>query len=104
MIVGEVHEELGCAAHAAVCPDRIIRTPREGRLITKNAFDNIGGVRGALAPQGRGDFIQSWGSEGQEASRQLLLRLVTLGEGEEDSRRRVLISEVKSLMGKIQSK
>jgi WD40 repeat protein len=61
---------------------------REGRVLTRAAYHEIGGVSGALA--GRGEEIYRGLSEpAQDAARQLFLRLVTLGEGVEDTRRRV---------------
>ena len=69
---------------------------RNGRNMTLAAYEEIGGVTGALAR--RADEIYA-GLEtaAQEATRQLFLRLVTLGEGIEDTRRRVLQSELVQL-------
>ena len=55
-------------------------------------------MRGALARRAEEIYL-GLGEQGREAARQLLLRLVTLGEGQEDTRRRVLRSEVNSLIG-----
>ena len=61
---------------------------REGSVLTRAAYHEIGGVSGALA--GRAEEIYTGLSEpAQDAARQLFLRLVTLGEGVEDTRRRV---------------
>ena len=61
---------------------------REGSTLTRDAYRAIGGVSGALA--GRAEEIYAGLAEpAQEAARQLFLRLVTLGEGAEDTRRRV---------------
>ncbi len=69
---------------------------RDGRLLTKEAYQSIGGVLGALAR--RADEVHdSLDEAGKAAARQLFLRLVTLGEGTEDTRRRVLRSELESL-------
>lgn len=66
---------------------------RQGRLLTRDIYQQIGGTAGALAK--RADEIYGGLDEaGQEAVRQLFLRLVTLGEGVEDTRRRVLRSEL----------
>src|SRR5262249_37574106 len=61
---------------------------REGNVLTRAAYHAMGGVSGALA--GRADEIYA-GLDGfaREAARQLFLRLVTLGEGTDDTRRRV---------------
>ena len=69
---------------------------REGSTLTQAAYRAIGGVSGALA--GRAEEIYGGlGENAQEASRQLFLRLVTLGEGAEDTRRRVERTELASM-------
>lgn len=65
-------------------------------LLTKQAYQAIGGVLGALARRAD-ELYEGLNAEGQEAARQLFLRLVTLGEGTEDTRRRVLRAEVEVL-------
>src|SRR4029077_6109798 len=67
-----------------------------GSTLTADAYRSIGGVSGALA--GRAEEIYNGlGEDAQEASRQLFLRLVTLGEGAEDTRRRVERTELASM-------
>jgi len=66
---------------------------REGRTLTKKAYAEVGGVLGALGRRAE-EVFASLGEAGQETARQLFLRLVTLGEGTEDTRRRVLRAEV----------
>ena len=69
---------------------------REGSTLTQDAYGAIGGVSGALA--GRAEEIYAGlGEQAQEAARQLFLRLVTLGEGAEDTRRRVERTELASM-------
>ncbi len=69
---------------------------REGSTLTQDAYRTIGGVSGALA--GRAEEIYAaLGEQAQEAARQLFLRLVTLGEGAEDTRRRVERTELASM-------
>ncbi len=68
----------------------------QGRTLTKKAYAEIGGVLGALGRRAE-EVFASLDEAGQEAARQLFLRLVTLGEGTEDARRRVLRSEIFSL-------
>ena len=66
---------------------------REGRTLTHAAYQRIGGAVGALAR--RADELYSeFDESGQENIRQMFLRLVTLGEGVADSRRRVARSEL----------
>jgi formylglycine-generating enzyme required for sulfatase activity/energy-coupling factor transporter ATP-binding protein EcfA2 len=66
---------------------------RSGRTLTLEAYQAIGGVTGALARRAEECFLQL-DAAGQAAARQLFLRLVTLGEGTEDTRRRVRRSEL----------
>lgn len=69
---------------------------REGNLLTRAAYEAIGGVSGALAGRAENVFL-ALTPEGQEAARQLFLRLVTLGEGVEDTRRRVQRDELNAM-------
>ncbi|MGQ0600495.1 MAG: nSTAND1 domain-containing NTPase [Anaerolineales bacterium] len=73
---------------------------REGRLLTKKAYAEIGGVLGALGRRAE-DVYTGLNEGGQALARQLFLRLVTIGEGTEDTRRRVLRAELDSLSGEI---
>lgn len=66
---------------------------RSGQLLTHAAYEQIGGVAGALAQRAEALFNQ-FDVAGQKAVRSVFLRLVTLGEGVEDTRRRVLVSEL----------
>src|SRR5262249_51572981 len=62
------------------------------------AYKAIGGTLGALAR--RADQVYSdLTPDGQGMARQLFLRLVTLGEGTEDTRRRALQAELLSVGG-----
>ncbi len=70
---------------------------REGRTLTNKAYREIGGVLGALGRSAEIIF-STLDQEGQSAARQVFLRLITLGEGTEDTRRRVLRSELESLV------
>ncbi len=66
---------------------------REGRLLTHAAYQKIGGAVGALAKRADSLFNE-FPETGQETTHQMFLRLVTLGEGAPDSRRRVNRSEL----------
>jgi WD40 repeat protein/DNA-binding SARP family transcriptional activator len=67
----------------------------EGKL-SLSAYAAMGGVAGALSA--RADRIyQATDPAGQRAIKQVFLRLVTLGEGRQDTRRRVARSELDSL-------
>ena len=69
---------------------------RKGRLLTHDAYREIGGAVGALA--NRADEIYlSLTDTGKELAHQMFMRLVTLGEGAEDTRRRAAQAELLSL-------
>lgn len=69
---------------------------RAGSAMTLEAYHEIGGTTGALARRAE-ELFQSFNGEEQAATRQMFMRLVTLGEGTDDTRRRVLQSELLSL-------
>ncbi|MCU1430569.1 MAG: putative Calcium/calmodulin-dependent protein kinase [Actinomycetia bacterium] len=61
---------------------------RDGAVITRSAYDAIGGIAGAIA--GRAEALYAALDEtGRDAARRLLVRLVVPGDGTEDTRRRV---------------
>ncbi len=61
---------------------------RAGRTIAEDAYDQLGGISGALATRAE-DLYQSLGPDAQAAARRVFGRLVNLGEGTEDTRRRI---------------
>jgi serine/threonine protein kinase/DNA-binding XRE family transcriptional regulator len=69
---------------------------RQGRTLTLENYKQTGGVAGALARRAD-EIFTHLDAAGQEAARQLFLRLITLGEGSEDTRRRVLLTELESM-------
>jgi len=69
---------------------------REGRMLTNQAYQEIGGVLGALGRRAEGVYADLEPQD-KEIARQLFLRLVTLGEGTEDTRRRVPRTDLESL-------
>ncbi|MBK9603011.1 MAG: PD40 domain-containing protein [Anaerolineales bacterium] len=69
---------------------------RDGRTLTNKAYQEIGGVLGALGRSAETIYF-NMDEAAQTATCQLFLRLVTLGEGTEDTRRRVLRDEIESL-------
>src|SRR4029077_11284109 len=70
-----------------------------GSVVPTIAYREIGGVSGALARRAE-ELSAALTPTQQKAARQLFLRLVTVGEeGAEDTRRRVLLTEVPSLEG-----
>ncbi|MGJ3237933.1 MAG: protein kinase domain-containing protein [Anaerolineae bacterium] len=69
---------------------------REGRVMMLKAYREIGGTTGALARRAE-ELYQNFSAPEQAATRQMFLRLVTLGEGTDDTRRRIFQSELLSL-------
>ena len=72
---------------------------RDGRILTHQAYQGIGGVAGALASRAEESYLEQDGN-GQEATRQMFMRLVSVdqqGETLPDTRRRVPASELLSL-------
>ncbi|HYZ11047.1 MAG TPA: AAA family ATPase, partial [Actinomycetota bacterium] len=69
---------------------------RDDSILTMDAYRAIGGVSGALGRRAE-ELYRGLDGKGQEAARQLFLRLVALGEGTEDTRRPVPRSELESL-------
>lgn len=66
---------------------------RNDRTLTHEAYQQIGGAVGALAKRAEATY-QELSSSGQALTQQMFLRLVTPGEGAEDTRRRVSRSEL----------
>src|SRR5690606_33922051 len=69
---------------------------REGHLLTHEAYQQIGGAVGALATRAD-DIYRSLTDDAQNLAHQMFMRLVTLGEGAEDTRRRATHEELLSL-------
>lgn len=69
---------------------------RDGRWLTVESYNEIGGAMGALTRRAT-DIYNGLDDQQQALVRQMFLRLVTLGEGTEDTRRRVFLSELLSL-------
>jgi WD40 repeat protein/energy-coupling factor transporter ATP-binding protein EcfA2 len=69
---------------------------REDNTLTREAYQAIGGVSMALARRAEEVHIDL-DEVSRATARQVFLRLVTLGEGAEDTRRRVLQSELTSI-------
>jgi WD40 repeat protein/serine/threonine protein kinase len=70
---------------------------RVGRVLTLKAYQESGGVLGALAR--RADELYIHLTEPQQAAaKQLFLRMVALGEGTEDTRRRVRQAELMTIL------
>ncbi len=70
---------------------------RIGPTVTMDIYEDIGGLRGALAAQADKVYTDLNDAQ-QETARQIFLRLIALGEGTEDIRRRVPARELTSLV------
>jgi DNA-binding SARP family transcriptional activator len=93
-IVADVLEEPGALPLLQYALTELFER-REGALLTRAAYTAISGVSGALAHQAE-SIYSGLSDAGQEATRQLFLRLVTVGEGS-DTRRRTERAELQSL-------
>ncbi len=69
---------------------------RESNLLTLAVYQQAGGLLGAVSRRAE-DLYASLTLAEQEVVRQVFLRLIVLGEGQEDTRRRVRLSELRSL-------
>jgi WD40 repeat protein len=69
---------------------------RRDGVMTLAAYESLGGISGALAQRAEAIYAD-FSEEEQETARQLFLRLVTLGEGVEDTRRRMQRSELEGI-------
>ncbi len=66
---------------------------REGRRLTVAAYQARGGIDGAVARTAE-TVYERFDTDGKQAARRLLLRLVSPGEGTADTRRRVSVTEL----------
>ncbi|MGZ8566779.1 MAG: nSTAND1 domain-containing NTPase, partial [Actinomycetota bacterium] len=64
--------------------------------LTLTAYQEIGGITGSLSARAERIF-EATDQQGRRATKQTFLRLVTLGEGRQDTRRRVARSELDAL-------
>jgi len=78
-----------------ICPDRVIRSAA-GPDDDTRGLPNHRGALGALTRQAD-QVYEDLSDAAQDTARQGFLRLVTLGEGTEDVRRRVLLSELSAI-------
>jgi WD40 repeat protein/DNA-binding SARP family transcriptional activator len=97
MIVDEVADQPGALPLLQYTLTELFHRRKDHQL-TVDAYRAVGGVRGALVRRAEGIY-ERLEALGQEAARQLFLRLVTLGEGTGDTRRRIRLAEVRSVPG-----
>jgi WD40 repeat protein len=94
-MVADVGDEPGALPLLQYALTELFDRRQDSTLVT-SAYRQIGGVSGALARRAE-EVYAALPDRAREAARQLFLRLVTLGEGVEDVRRRVLRAELTSL-------
>jgi WD40 repeat protein/serine/threonine protein kinase len=96
-IVADVHYQPGALPLLQYALTELFER-RDGRTLTQTAYQAIGGTGGALANRADEIYLEQ-DEAGRELIRQIFLRLVTLGEGAEDTRRRVPRSELLAISG-----
>jgi len=94
-ILDEVRDQLGALPLLQYALSELFLR-RKDRELKLSAFRAMGGVRGALAGRAESAYFELDGAA-HGAARQLFLRLTTLGEGSEDTRRRTRQSEILAL-------
>ncbi len=67
---------------------------RRGEVMTLKAYSESGGVRGAIAHTAERVYYGELTPEQQEIARRIFLRLTEIGEGTQDTRRRVALDEL----------
>ena len=95
-MVADVREEPGALPLLQYALTEVFERRRDAPRLTLDAYKSSGGVSGALAKRAE-EVFQELAASDRDAARQVFLRLVTLGEGEEDTRRRALYSELISV-------
>lgn len=96
-ITGDVHYQPGALPLLQYALTELFEQ-RSNRTLTHEAYQALGGAAGALAKRAE-ELVHEQDATGQEIIRQMFLRLVTLGEGLEDTRRRVPRSELLAVAG-----
>jgi len=94
-IIGDVNYQPGALPLLQYALTELFES-RQGRVLTREAYQVIGGTIGALAKRAEEVYL-SLDEGGRTLTRQIFLRLVTLGEGVEDTRRRTAQSELRAI-------
>ncbi len=94
-IVQEIHYQPGALPLLQYALTELYEQSK-GRVITRDDYHAIGKITGALAKRAE-EIFQELSPAQQNIAQQMFLRLVTLGEGVEDTRRRTLRSELTSI-------
>lgn len=96
-ISGDVHYQPGALPLLQYALTELFEQ-RTNRVMTREGYQALGGATGALARRAE-ELYHEQDEDGQKILCEMFLRLVTLGEGVEDTRRRVLRSELMALAG-----
>ena len=94
-IIADVREEPGALPLLQYALTEVFER-REGDRLTLAAYTETGGVSGALAKRAE-EVYTDLPNQQKRVARQVFLRMVTLGEGSEDTRRRARYSELMAL-------
>lgn len=94
-IIADVRQEPGALPLLQYALTEVFER-RNGARLTLAAYRSSGGVSGAIAKRAE-DVFTRLSENRQLVAKQVFLRLVTLGEGNEDTRRRALYSEIWTL-------
>jgi DNA-binding SARP family transcriptional activator/WD40 repeat protein len=94
-IADAVHQQPGGLPLLQYAMTELFASQR-GALLTIAAYEETGGVGGALAQRAE-DIYTGLSSDGRAVARQLFLRLVTVDEQADDARRRIRQSEITDL-------
>ncbi|MBL8134447.1 MAG: protein kinase [Anaerolineae bacterium] len=94
-IIQEIHYQPGALPLLQYALTELFEQ-RQGRVITHDNYRAIGKTTGALAKRAEEIYLELDAKQ-QAAAQQMFLRLVTLGEGVEDTRRRTLRSELSAI-------
>lgn len=95
-IVAEIAEQPGALPLLQYALTEVFER-RQENVLTLQAYHDSGGVLGALARRAE-ELYQQTDAEGQEAMRQVFIRLVNLSEGSENTRRRAMQHELMTLV------
>jgi WD40 repeat protein/serine/threonine protein kinase len=91
-IIAEIAEQPGALPLLQYALTEVFER-REGNMLTLSAYHDSGGVLGALARRAE-ELYQDTDTVGQAAMRQIFIRLVNVGEGSENTRRRAMLHEL----------
>jgi WD40 repeat protein/serine/threonine protein kinase len=100
-VIHDVQDELGALPLLQYALTEVFDR-RTGKILSLTAYQASGGVFGALARRAQ-EVYDGLKLEWHHTAHQIFLRLVTLGDGVRDTRRRVRLAELLKLRGDVQS-